>query len=177
MAGFSKALVFVLSGLSKIVGLPQMKLGWITVSGPDILKSQAVERLELIADNYLSVSTPVMNALPGLSETIAPFQENLIKRLKRNYDYVQKIFLNSPFRVLTCEGGWTVVLEVPKIMSEEEWAYQLLQEENALAYPGYFFDFEKEAFLVLSLIVEEAVFDEGLTRIIHLFNKHSSALI
>jgi aspartate/methionine/tyrosine aminotransferase len=160
-------LAFSLSGLSKVSGLPQLKLGWIVVSGPESLRTQAYERLELIADTYLSVGAPVQWAagtLLGLREVI---QREILTRVRRNLEFLRgEIGAGSPWRVLDVEGGWYAVVEAPRIHSEENWVLTLLDQNNVLVQPGFFFDFEREAFLVLSLLTRPEVFEEGVRRIL-----------
>jgi alanine-synthesizing transaminase len=161
LAGSESALVFSMSGLSKIAGLPQMKLGWIAASGPGC--DAALDALELIADTYLSVATPVQVALPRLlSGTV---RDQIRARTVANLNLLRQTVDGSAASVLRAEGGWYAVLQVPRTHSEEEWALTLLREHNVLVQPGFFFDFESEAFLVVSLLCEPATFAEGVRRI------------
>ncbi len=158
--------VFCLSGLSKIAGLPQVKLGWIVVGGPQDWRREALTRLELIADTYLSVGTPVQVAAPRLLEAGKQVRERIRERTRRNLDVLRAgTGADSPFRLLNVEGGWSAILEVPRIRSEEEWVLELLDRENVLVQPGFFYDFDAEAFLVLSLLTPPAIFDRGLAAI------------
>lgn len=163
LAGPRRALTFSMSGLSKIAGLPQMKLGWIVVSGANC--NLAIDGLDLIADTYLSVSTPVQVALPRLlalaDGVLGQIRERTVSNLARLRDAVR----GTPATLLRAEGGWYAVLQVPRTRTEEEWAVKLLEECNVLVQPGYFFDFESEAFLVVSLLTDPAVFTEGLKRL------------
>ncbi len=158
LTGANNVLTFSMSGLSKIGGLPQMKLGWIAASGPG--HEEALERLELIADTYLSVATPVQIALPRILEASAGVREQIAARTRANLEALK------PARPLHVEGGWYAILQVPRTKSEEEWAIELLDRRDVLVQPGFYFDFESEAFLVLSLLTEPAVFQEGLRRIL-----------
>ncbi|MBX5494818.1 MAG: pyridoxal phosphate-dependent aminotransferase [Bryobacteraceae bacterium] len=165
LAGAEEVLTFSLSGLSKVVGLPQMKLGWMVVSGPKSLRAEALERIELIADTYLSVGTPVMCAAPRLLDLAPRFQQRLMSRLHSNLGTLKESLARAPeIEVLYVEGGWYATLRVPRTRSEEEWALALL-EQGVLVQPGYFYDFESEAYLVLSLLTDPAVFAEGLGRL------------
>ena len=166
LAGQNSILTFSMSGLSKIAGLPQMKLGWIVASGPDHLA--ALDGLEWIADTYLSVSTPIQLALPNILSAARPVQEQIRSRTASNLEHLRKNLIAAacPYRCLTIEGGWYAILEVPRIRSEEEWVLQLLAEKDVLVQPGFFYDFESEAFLVLSLLTPPAVFAAGLRRIL-----------
>jgi alanine-synthesizing transaminase len=164
LAGITDVLVFSLSGLSKVVGLPQIKLGWMTINGPEALRREACARMEFIADTYLSVSTPVQWAAAGLLALRPRIQNQIQCRMRRNLDHLRAAFgPESAIRVLNVEGGWYAVLQVPRIRSEEEWALTLL-DQHVLVQPGFFYDFEAEAFLVVSLLTPEAVFTEGITR-------------
>jgi hypothetical protein len=163
LADTGDILAFSLSGLSKVVGLPQLKLGWMTVNGPDPVRREAFERLEFIADTYLSVSTPVQWAAAGLLALRPRIQGQIQRRLRRNLDRLRVAFgAESAIRVLNVEGGWYAVLRVPRIRSEEEWALRLLDQHRVLVQPGFFYDFETEAFLVVSLLTPEPVFAEGI---------------
>ncbi len=158
---------FAMSGLSKIAGLPQMKLGWIVMAGPAAVRAETKEKLELIADTYLSVSTPVQHAAARLLELGRGIQRQIADRVRGNLDWLSAaIGTNSPARTLAVEGGWCATLRVPRVRREEEWALSLLDEDNVLVQPGFFFDFDSEAFLVLSLLTEPSVFREGCTRIL-----------
>jgi alanine-synthesizing transaminase len=164
LAGQNSVLTFSMSGLSKIAGLPQMKLGWIAAGGPDHLA--AVDGLEWIADTYLSVSTPIQLALPRILTASGPVQEQIRTQTASNLQHLNKWTAGSPCRCLPPEGGWYAVLEVPRIRTEEDWVLQLLAEKDVLVQPGFFYDFESEAFLVLSLLTPPAIFAEGLRRIL-----------
>ena len=162
-----EVLTFCLSGLSKVAGLPQMKLGWIVTGGPPRHREQAFERLELIADTYLSVSAPVQWAAPALLGLRGGLQAQILARVRANRAFLRsQIGDASPWKLLATEGGWYAVLEAPRIHNEEDWVLSLLAEDDVLVQPGFFFDFEKEAFLVLSLLTAEDVFREGVGRIL-----------
>ena len=167
LAGDRRALTFSMSGPSKIAGLPQMKLGWIIAnggaSGPR--SSEALDALELIADTYLSVSTPVQVALPRLLALSSGIMEQIRQRTASNLARLRETMHGSPATILRTEGGWYTVLQVPRTRTEEEWTLKLLGESDVLVQPGFFFDFESEAFLVLSLLSEPAAFAEGVSRI------------
>ena len=173
LAGQNSVLTFSMSGLSKIAGLPQMKLGWIVGSGPN--HPAALDGLEWIADTYLSVSTPVQLALPRLLTAARPVQEQIRAQTRSNLEHLRKNLLAfaSPCRCLAIEGGWYAILEVPRIRTEEEWVLQLLAEKDVLVQPGFFYDFESEAFLILSLLTPPAIFAEGLRRILESAASHS----
>ncbi len=158
--------VFTMNGLSKIAGLPQMKLGWIVASGPG--SDESLEQLEWIADTYLSVATPVQIALPRLLECAAGIQTQIRERTAANLACLRESAQGSAIGVLNTEGGWSAILQVPRTRSEEEWAMTLLGERDVLVQPGFFYDFESEAFLVLSLLTETATFTEGVGQVFDL---------
>ena len=163
---FEGALSFSLSGLSKVAALPQMKLGWIVVSGPAELRTSAYERLELIADTYLSTGTPVQCGSSALLATRASIQDQIRRRTASNLDLLNNAVRSTGFGALLVEGGWYAILHVPRVRTEEEWALELLRREKVLTQPGYFYDFGREAFLVLSLLTPSEVFGEGVRRIL-----------
>jgi len=165
LAFVEDCLAFSMSGLSKIAGLPQMKLGWIVVSGPAELRREAMEKLEWIADTYLSVSTPVQCAAARLLAAGEGVQRQIRERCARNLSFVREALAGSAANLLAVEGGWYATLQVPRVHSEEEWVLLLLDRDNVLVQPGFFYDFEGEAFLVVSLLTEEAVFREGIGRV------------
>jgi aspartate/methionine/tyrosine aminotransferase len=159
-------LTFCLGGLSKMVGMPQMKLGWIIAGGPTSLREEALTRIDLIADNFLSVGTPVQYALPSLLAARGGVQEQILTRLRANLAWLQTaVASNQDFRVLGVEGGWYAILRAPRVRSEEEWTLNLL-DRGVLVQPGYFYDFESEAYLVVSLLTHGSVFQEGVRRIL-----------
>ena len=153
-------LTFTLGGLSKSAGLPHFKLGWIRVSGPG--KEQALEALELIADNFLSVATPVQVALPELLPLGTRIREAISARTRANLATLRKV-ATPCMQVLPVEGGWAAVIRVPRVLSDEELAIALLNSGVAVQ-PGYLFDFP-DGFLVVSLLPREDEFAEGVTRI------------
>jgi aspartate/methionine/tyrosine aminotransferase len=165
MVGNDQALTFVLSGLSKVLALPQMKLGWIVTSGPPKLVREATERLDLIADTFLSVGAPVQHALPHWITRRNQIQSGIIDRIRTNLLTLANHPNLEPNRLLRYEGGWYVTLEIPRYIPEEELILRLLDQDDILIHPGYFFDFEREAFLVLSLLPEPKIFTTALQRL------------
>ncbi len=165
--GEGDALAFSLGGLSKSAGLPQVKLGWIAAGGPDALVAPALQRLELVCDTYLSVSTPVQLAAPELIERGAAVRAQIQARTIANYRLLRQRTAAVPAcGVLRAEGGWYAVLQVPSIDSEEDLAVALVERCGVLAHPGYFFDFPRESYLVVSLLPPEAAFADGIGRIL-----------
>lgn len=167
LAATDAVLTFTLSGLSKISALPQMKLAWIVVNGPEDLLATALERLEIIADTYLSVSVPLAHALPGLLETRHSLQPQVAARIHRNLAWLDAALPpDSPLSRLPTEGGWYVILRVPSIKSDDDWAVEILRQEGVLVHPGHFYDFASEGYLVASLLPAPEVFEEGVRRIV-----------
>lgn len=157
------ALTFSLGGLSKACGLPQMKLGWIAATGPADVVQTALQNLDLVADSYLSVGTPVQVALPKLLDIGATMRAAIHCRVKRNRDALAaQIGTTSPCTLLATEAGWSAIVRVPEVMSDEAWALRLLREHGVLVQPGYFFDLRMGATLVVSLLTAPAIFDEGI---------------
>jgi aspartate/methionine/tyrosine aminotransferase len=165
-------LTFILSGLSKVLALPQMKLGWIQMSGPREKCIKANERLEYILDAYLSVGTPVQHAVRDLFKEQQSLQAQIKQRLRENEDLLLKLFSNNrEATVLKREGGWYAVIKVDTAISEEEMAVVLLDKYNVLVHPGYFYEFENSGYMVLSLIIKPEVFRAGTERIVYFLNK------
>ena len=169
-AGNTGALTFAMSGLSKIAGLPQMKLAWVTVSGPDELKRQALERLEVISDTYLSPNAPVQLATPVFLEQRQGFQQQLMARVRKNLAELDRQLAGQQMcSRLDVEGGWYAVVRVPATGSDEEFAIELLTKEDVYVHPGHFFDFAGDGYLVVSLIAPEKGFAEGIGRVLSAF--------
>lgn len=166
LAAVDEVPTFCFSGLSKIAALPQMKLGWIVVGGPADARGRAYERLELIADTYLSVATPVQHAAARLLEAGAGVRAQISSRARDNLRSLREAVQGSALDILDVEGGWYATVRVPRTHTEEEWTLNLLEKANVLVQPGFFYDFETEAFLVLSLLTEPGVFHEGVRRLL-----------
>ena len=160
------ALTFVMSGLSKVLALPQMKLGWIVTNGPAGPRDEAIERLDFIADTFLSVSAPVQHSARAWLRLRQSMQGQILDRVRGNLNWLRGATEESPLRLLGVEGGWYATLELPRQFTEEEWALTLLEKDDVLAHPGYFFDFPREAFLVLSLLPRAETFREAVNRIL-----------
>jgi alanine-synthesizing transaminase len=166
-AGNGGALTLTLSGLSKISALPQMKAAWLITSGPQPVAREAVARLEVIADTYLSPSAPVQHALPVLLEQRHPVQQQLGERLRGNLEELDRqLSRQSACARLRAEGGWCAVLRVPATVSDEELALHLLQERGVLVHPGHFYNFAAEGYLVVGLINPPEIFREGMKRLL-----------
>jgi aspartate/methionine/tyrosine aminotransferase len=167
MAEDSAALTFALGGLSKSVGLPQLKLAWMAVAGPATEREEALARLEVVADTYLSVATPVQLAAPALLARAAELQRPILERVQANVrELKRQLATGSAATLLDLEGGWSAVLRVPAIWPDEQWALTLLERDGVLAHPGFFFDFAQEAHLVLSTLTEPQAFAEGARRLL-----------
>jgi alanine-synthesizing transaminase len=170
-AGNQGALTFAMSGLSKIAGLPQMKMAWLIASGPEELKQQALEKLEIIADTYLSPNAPVQLATPTLLEMRGGFQKQLMTRVRQNLaELDRQLARQKACTRLELEGGWYAVLRVPAVQADEDMATALLDAKDVYVHPGHFFDFGGDGFLVLSLITREAEFAEGMKRLLSTFS-------
>lgn len=160
-------LAFSLGGLSKSAGLPQVKLGWIGFGGPSAHVDEALAGYEMIADTYLSVSTPVQAAAAALIESGAAIRAQIMARITRNLESLRMQAASFPaITVLPVEGGWSAVMQVPAVGSEEALILHLLDQDDVLVHPGYFFDFPREAFIVVSLIVEPKLFDRAIARVL-----------
>ncbi len=167
----SDALTFTLSGISKIAALPQMKLAWLIVSGPEALARASIDRLEIIADTYLSPSVPVQLALARFLELRNALQAQLQQRIAANQAYLDGLLLRAaaPLQRLAREAGWYAVLRVPSSMPDDDLAVDLLEQCSVLVHPGQFFNFSQNGFLVLSLIAPQADFQEGARRLCAFF--------
>lgn len=166
MADQSRILSFTLGGISKSLALPQMKVSWIIVSGPPEIRENVLERLEVIADTYLSVNTPSLNALPEWLNLREIIQGQMRDRLRYNQGALKEKFKGvESVRCLSTEGGWYAVMSLPPDKSEEQWSELFLTQERVFVHPGYFFDFPTEPYIVLSLLTKADVFQEGIGRI------------
>ena len=165
LAGPGPALTLSLGGLSKSCALPQLKLGWIAASGPAPAREEALARLELVGDTFLSVGTPVQRAAPAILARGRELRDPVRARTAANLAALRSALAGSAASVLDVEGGWSAIVQVPSTRPEEEWALRLLQRDQVLVHPGYFFDFDREAFLVLSLLPAPDVFAEAALRL------------
>jgi alanine-synthesizing transaminase len=164
LAARADVLTFSLGGLSKTVGLPQLKLAWLVAGGPSDARLRALTGLELIADSFLSVSTPVQIAAQTLLECGAPIRAQIHQRVRDNLTMLRDIARSfAACEVLTVEGGWSAVVRVPATRTEDQLILGLLEAEGIVVHPGYFFDFAREAFLVISLLPQtDALHDAAL---------------
>jgi len=153
-------IVFALNGLSKLAGLPQLKLGWISVHGDDAVAAQAMQRLEMMADTFLSVNTPVQVALPDILACVDVVGESIRLRVAGNYVRLQQYMEGSTITVLHAEAGWNAILRLPQVMTDEDWALHLLKHSGVLVYPGHFFDMEMEGCISVSLLPAEGLFEQ-----------------
>jgi aspartate/methionine/tyrosine aminotransferase len=169
-AGEHSGLTFVLSGISKIAALPQMKAAWITALGPEGEKRDALGRLEVVADTFLSMNAPVQCALPAWMEGASAVQDQIRARTVTNLKHLDQILLrNEAVTRLEVEAGWYAVLRVPALMSDEELAVRLVEERGVSVHPGYFFGFAGAGWLVVSLLTPEAEFGRGVQEICGFF--------
>jgi alanine-synthesizing transaminase len=160
-------LTFTLSGLSKISGLPQMKLAWVVASGPQEQATAAMALLEVIADTYLSMSAPIQWAAPVLLDQRTSIQRQLMDRVLANLEELDRqLARQNACQRLSAESGWYAILRVPVTKSDEELAIELLRQRVVLVHPGHFFDFPSDGYLVLSLITQVEEFAEGARRLL-----------
>jgi hypothetical protein len=168
-------LSFTLGGASKSLGLPQVKLAWTVVDGPADVRDQALARLELVADAFLSVGTPVQLAAPALLDRGETIRRQIRDRLSRNLAAARELVGTQPScSLLDVEGGWSVVIRVPAVATEEAIVLDLLDRARILVHPGYFFDFPSEAFLVVSLLPPADVFADAFTRMLAVVSRSPS---
>jgi len=164
-------LTFTLSGLSKISALPQMKVAWIVTSGPPPEVREAIARLEVIADTYLSMNAPIQWAVPALLEQSKNIQRQLMERVRANLAELDRQLSRQQIcERLGIEGGWYAMLRVPVTQSDEELAVELVREKSVLVHPGHFYDFPSDGYLVVSLIGEKQEFAEGIGRVLNCLN-------
>ena len=144
-----------------------MKVAWIAVSGPDELKHEALNRLEVIADTYLSMNAPVQWAIPAMLQERADIQRQLTARMGANLaELDRRLAAQTLCNRLDVEGGWYAILRARSTGSDEELAIALLRRTGVLVQPGHFYDFARDGYLVLSLITPEAVFRQGIDRLL-----------
>lgn len=156
----------VVGGLSKLAGLPQMKVGWILVGGDEAFAASLLGRLEVVADAYLSVSTPAQLALPSWLRGREHTTGAIRARTRQNLSTLRSLIGGeSPITVPRVEGGWYACLRVPRTQCDEAWALRLLEADNILVQPGYFYDFE-DGWLVISLLTPPEDFAPGAAKLI-----------
>jgi len=162
----SPPLTICLGGLSKSCGLPQLKLAWMMLGGPAPAREEARGRLEVVADTYLSVATPVQHAAPAVLARVSELQAPIRARIAANHRALRAAVASTAVTLLDAEGGWSAVVRVPATRSEDDWVATLVEKDDVLVHPGYFFDFEDEAYLVLSLLPPEDVFAAAVARLV-----------
>lgn len=165
LIGCDRALSFSLGGLSKSAGMPQMKLAWIAVNGEAGIRADVLSGLELLLDTYLPVATPVQNALGNLLEIGDGIARRITRRMERNRAALEDILRGSPIHTLHAEGGWSAMLQLPNLRTEDAWMTELITRQHVLVQPGYFFDMPSEPYAVASLLTPEDVFAEGIERL------------
>ena len=166
-ANYTQALTFVLNGFSKMLGLPQVKLGWVVVAGDPSLSEGARDRLEILLDFYLSVATPVQHAAARLLGHRRPIQQQILARIADNERFlIEQISRAANCRVLVREGGWYAIIEILDEISDEDRIRRLLEYEHTLVHPGYFYEFDKEGMAVVSLLTPIETFRTGIDRLI-----------
>jgi len=161
-----EALTFTLSGLSKIAGLPQMKVAWVAVTGPEPRVKAALQRLEIIADTYLSLNSPIQWAFPALFAQRRQIQPQILERVRRNLSCLKAELAGAKrCQLLDSEGGWYAVVKVSGEASDEELAIRILRSARVLIHPGHFYDFPADGHIVLSLIANEGAFATGTRKL------------
>ena len=164
-------LTFTLSGVSKISGLPQMKLAWVAVSGPAAAVRSAMDRLEIIADTYLSMNAPIQLAASALLDQRKTIQPAILDRVRGNLaELDRQLAQHKTHQRLQLGGGWYAVLRVPVTRSDEELAIALLRQSSVLVHPGHFYDFPTDGYLIISLLTPPDEFREGVRHILGLSN-------
>lgn len=167
------ALTFTLSGLSKVAGLPQMKVAWMVINGPAALRQAAIDKLDVIADTFLSMNAPIQYALPAFLDSRHHFQTQLNARLRANLHALDaELARQKTCTRLDVEGGWYATLRVPVTRTDEDLAIALLERRDVLVHPGHFFDLEQDGYLILSLMTPDNIFVEGLKRIVQEISTH-----
>jgi alanine-synthesizing transaminase len=162
-----EVLTVSLGGLSKSVGLPQLKLGWMAIRGPAAVLHPALMRLEIIADAYLSVNTAVQVAAPTLLEAGQGLRHEILRRVRGNYrELGDAVARFPPCQLLRAEGGWSAVLRIPHTIAEDERVIRLLEDSRVLVHPGFFFDFPRDGYLVVSLLTRPDVFRFAIGRVL-----------
>ena len=160
------SLTFTLSGLSKIAALPQMKVGWVVTTGPQALVRPALDRLEVIADTFLSLNAPTQLAFPALLAQRHALRPQLLERISDNRSFLQSAMSRGDSaELLDADGGWYAVLKIHEDRSDEDLAIKLLQKHRVIVHPGHFYDFPSKGYLVLSLITPAAIFQQGVERL------------
>jgi aspartate/methionine/tyrosine aminotransferase len=158
--------VFVLGGLSKLAGLPQMKLGWIAVGGSDAFAGEALAGLERVADAYLSLGTPAQVAAAEWLDASAVTRDAIRARTRANLEHLRAALASTPLvSVPRVDAGWYACMRFPRTLDDERWALRAL-ERGVMVQPGYFYDFDEDGWLVVSLLAEEDAFREGIARVL-----------
>ena len=169
-SGEHPVLTYVLSGLSKAAGLPQMKAAWLAVMGPDDSRREASARLEVIADTFLSMNAPVQQAMPYMLASRRGVQRQILSRVRENLLALDRCLQSAPaLSRLEMQGGWYAVLRVPSLLGGEELAIRLMQEQRVVVHPGYFYGFHGDGWIVVSLLPSTEEFLEGTMRLARFF--------
>jgi aspartate/methionine/tyrosine aminotransferase len=165
LASQAQVLLFSLNGISKLLGLPQLKLSWIVVHGNPQKTAETLDRLEIIADTFLSVNTPAQVALPKLLRCSSDIENQIRSRIQTNYQLLQNSFADSSASVFHIEGGWYAILQLPQIHSDDKWAEEILTQQNILVQPGHYFDMEHKSCVVVSLLPISSLFENTLLQL------------
>ena len=163
---------FVLNGFSKILGLPQMKLGWIVCGGSAQQTATAAAHLETLNDFYLSVATPIQWAAPELLAQQDCIQNQVKARIAANETFLRTLVEKTcNIHLLIREGGWYSVLVIDDCIADDSRALDLLEQDQTLVHPGFFYDFHREGFVVISLLPVPELFRKGIRRLIHRYGE------
>jgi alanine-synthesizing transaminase len=165
LAPRSSGMLFSLNGISKLLGLPQLKLSWIVVNGNPQQTGEALGRLDIIADTFLSVNTPIQAAIPDLLSYASDIGHQIRLRIQTNYKLLQNIFSHSSTSVFQAEGGWYAILRLPQILSDDQWAENILTSQNIIVQPGHYYGIEQKSCIVLSLLPVLDLFEDALIKI------------
>lgn len=176
--GEHPVLTYVLSGLSKVAGLPQMKVAWLTVFGPQPLQQEAMARLEIIADTFLSMNAPVQHALAYLLANRRGVQQQVLARVRENLGALDRLLAQSPLLSrLTVQGGWYAILRVPSLTGGEELSVRLMRQQRVVVHPGYFYGMAGDGWIVVSLLPPAEEFAEGARRLVRSFGQQNACFI
>jgi hypothetical protein len=174
LASQSSVLLFSLNGISKLLGLPQLKLSWIVVSGHPKQITKALNRLDIIADTFLSVNTPIQTAIPKLLCFASDIENQIRLRVQTNYKLLQKIFAGSNTSIFQIEGGWYAILQLPQIHSDDQWAEEIFTHQNVIVQPGHYYGIEQKSCIVLSLLPILDIFENAVIKMHKFIEKNSS---
>ena len=161
-------LTFSLNGISKLIGLPQLKLSWIIIQGNSQFRAEVLNRLDILTDTFLSVNTPVQFALPTLLKYAPDIQKQILSRIRSNYTSLLNCFAQSKGSILNTEGGWYGILKLPQKQSDEDLILEFLMKANILLFAGHLFELEQHSTVITSLLPPTNTLQEALREIFHI---------